>query len=145
MKKNKPHVKGSIDAVPDPYNKDFKDAWMAGAKAGVGVGFDLIIASIERLARDMDVNLAIDRIPKTKREQEMRISSVTIGPSMNIWSVCEGTKHKSLKPGDRVQMVGSHTRENLLFRIQDCTLHDIKDVNDQYIHLEEYKQEKNPP
>lgn len=67
-----------------------------------------------------------------------------VAPSNQKYTVVCAHAHKTLKEGDEVLMVVTPSYSNLLLRLSDMTLHDLEGGCDQYVHLEETKEEATP-
>jgi len=64
------------------------------------------------------------------------MSAGKIAPSPAKYTVTDAHDHATLNVGDVVVMTMTPGRmENQLFRFSDCTLHELADHNDQYVHL----------
>lgn len=64
----------------------------------------------------------------------------SISPSSNKYLVSDPHDHRSLKHGDIVVLSESPGRHNLIIRLSDMSLHQLKDEYDQYVHLEPFKE-----
>lgn len=66
-----------------------------------------------------------------------QIDSGDVGPSQKTYRVTWPHDHETLKTGDLVRIVLDPSKNTLILRVDDSSLHPVQDKHKQYVHLEE--------